>query len=326
MPPWAKSAHDILSHGYAHYLEDGEGPRRHAFVAFDQSIEVAIQSYVELELRDPVAKTKAFDRLFKPKLDYLRTQVVLADDFRGSFSGMTYRHQLRNRVFHWAGWWVPEPADVEAARRDAVAVLSLVTALELEDQFARRSDVRRSVPETLPLKPLGRMSAARGRNLAAAAHDIAQRLDPVRGEEGLHFREISEALDEIAPHIPAEDLYWILNSAQDRFDSLGNGMFRWLDEPVDIAGLSGKPLAETAWEWARINDPLREGRHYDRQIKPGLLAAGLRVRGRKPGATMYAALSGPKAPFERVEGKGGVFRWLERVGPEPGDSTPRVEA
>lgn len=314
-PPWAKSAFDVLRHAYAHYANPGASARRHALTGFDQAIEVVILGYASSVAQDPISTEDQFKKGFQQKLNWLET-TLRGKPFPGSFRGIEFRHQLRNRIYHWPTWWVPEPADVEAARRDALAVYEALLGSSVDGEFGH---VQELYPNDLGKRLDGkRMPRNVSRNLMARAADLAQQLDPKR--EGLHYLQLAAFLRDDVPWLDPEAVFDLLNVAQDRFDALGRGRFRWTTKPAETSGMAGRGLALLAWEWARHNDRTRVGLHYDREIKKGLLTAGVAVSGRQTGSTMNAALRNAKDLFEPVAGLRGIYRWLEHANGELGSS------
>jgi hypothetical protein len=97
-----------------------------------------------------------------------------------------------------------------------------------------------------------------------------------------------------------------LNNAHDLFDRVAPGAYAWKPPSHrDITdGVSGRQLADVVYAWCRLNDPEGSGSHYNHEIKRGLEAWGVRIRGGDVGKTLRNALSGdPRFSSER-----GIFR------------------
>lgn len=156
------------------------------------------------------------------------------------------------------------------------------------------------------------MAVLFGDQLAARAWTVAKTEDASR--LGMTVEDLESAIrrhgDSIRGDSPATVLRSALNRNQHQWTNHGDGIWLWVEHPVDpTIGLSGLELADAAWVAARAIDPAQRGAHYER-IAAELRRGGTRIRGPQEGGTLTAALA--KSPrFRKATRDEGVWTWAD---------------
>lgn len=224
-------------------------------------------------------------------------------------------HEIRNDLQHDGGWIVPSEADAEVGRQGAVAVFDALAGDHASAQFRPKPDLELRPSGVSLLRrdylpnPLDQ-SAADRRRIAPAAFALAQQQDP--DHEGIHFTRLVQLLADAQPalSVSSVSMQSALNNAHDLFERVAPGAYAWRPTPGrDISeGVTGRALADVAYAWCRLNDPDGSGSHYNRNIKRGLEAWGVRIKGADVGKTIRDALRADG----RFVGERGFFRLTER--------------
>jgi hypothetical protein len=151
LTPWALGPFEIILHAEMHYRYGEDFDRRIAVVGFDNAIEVAIHTYLNLHpiqrqnrtyLKDDVEK---WLENFHTKIEFLETEVksrnlTMACD-KAKF---IWYHEIRNGQYHVGGATIPQARELEGIRDAALWVFTIlfdvldVEAL-LEQHLASRS-------------------------------------------------------------------------------------------------------------------------------------------------------------------------------------------
>lgn len=148
-----------------------------------------------------------------------------------------------------------------------------------------------------------------GRALALGVHPIARAADP--GQAGLPIADLEAAVVaagiEIGGVRKRQVLGTAVNNSQDLFEWVEGGRWRWIEpRQPQGAGLSGRALAEEAYQLAVKHDPDRRGIDYNEMTKL-LQSVGVIIRGTNAGRTVYSAMNGATDWFEWI-GRS-TFRW-----------------
>jgi len=136
--PWAVGPFEMLYHAETHFLKGEDFDRRIALISFDNSIEVAITTYLALH---PIQRgqrqyqrpdIEGWQRNYHTKLDFFyqelnnRNLPVLVEQ-----AHIIFYHQNRNDQYHSGGAGVPEIHKLEGIREAAIWIFS--TLFEVAD-------------------------------------------------------------------------------------------------------------------------------------------------------------------------------------------------
>lgn len=133
LPPWALGPFEIILHAEMHYRNGEDFDRRVAIVGFDNAIEVAIHTYLNLHPIQRQNRTyqkadveKWMDN-FHTKIEFFETEV--------QSRGMTmvcdkakfiWYHEVRNGQYHVGGATIPQARELDAIREAALWVFSVL--------------------------------------------------------------------------------------------------------------------------------------------------------------------------------------------------------
>ncbi len=193
----------------------------------------------------------------------------------------------------------------------AIAVLQAAASTDVPDEEVERL-LKKLRPG--PTRAHGPLPAPYSGRFARALYDRASELDPYR--VGVRADRLYQSLGAVTlGHRDVTAVASALNTAKDLFSKVGRGKFLWRVEPrpgAVVGALSGRSLAECAWEIAREKDPTRAGLRYQ-DIKSEVIAAGDLIAGVDPGATMNGALHAASDLFDRKRHARGRFVWKPRA-------------
>lgn len=131
--PWVRAPFEVLLHAEMHYRQDEDFDRRIAMIGFDNAIEFAIATYLNLK---PIHrggksyegdKVKAWLAKYETRLGFFfeecqnRGVVVVAQ-----LEEVIWVHNLRNEQYHGGGPSYPGKKDLDAARAFALQVFSVL--------------------------------------------------------------------------------------------------------------------------------------------------------------------------------------------------------
>jgi len=133
LKPWAYGPFEILLHAELHYRSTDDFDRRIAMVGFDNAIEVAITTYLNLH---PMQRG---NRIYPPEtvkkwLDNYHTKVEFfflecgtrALTVTTEKSVIIWYHQVRNTQYHVGGATVPQRRELDGVRAAAYEVFSVL--------------------------------------------------------------------------------------------------------------------------------------------------------------------------------------------------------
>jgi len=136
LPAWTRGPYEIIEHAEVHYHNNTDVDRRIALVGFDNAIEVAISTYLQLnpKLRGgatfPRDDVEKWLRNYHTKIEFLER---FAEDnnipLESSTAEIVWYHTLRNELYHSGNGMVPEHHCMEGARHAAIDLLK--SSLEL---------------------------------------------------------------------------------------------------------------------------------------------------------------------------------------------------
>jgi hypothetical protein len=131
--PWAYGPFEIILHAEMHYRNGEDFDRRIAVVGFDNAIEVAIHTYLNLH---PIQRqSKEYQKAdvekwlgnFHTKIEFLELEVndrgvtMICD--RAQF---VWYHEVRNGQYHVGGATIPQARELQAIREAALWVFGLL--------------------------------------------------------------------------------------------------------------------------------------------------------------------------------------------------------
>ncbi|MEA9557443.1 hypothetical protein VC273_16480 [Xanthomonas nasturtii] len=158
--PWVHGPFDLLRHGEEHRQGSRDFDRRIALISFDNAIEMAVVTYLDLNpaqrggLSYRQEDVTHWKRNFHTKLEFIErftnskgtSMLVQRDE-------MIYYHGLRNDLYHGGNGTVPALHAIEGARRAALWIVTLLFdvdagALLSEDVDLALAQIQPASPET----------------------------------------------------------------------------------------------------------------------------------------------------------------------------------
>lgn len=151
LPPWALGPFEIILHAEMHYRNGEDFDRRVAIVGFDNAIEVAIHTYLNLH---PIQRqNRKYQKADVEKwLDNFHTKIEFLEiemQSRGTAlvcdkAKFIWYHEVRNGQYHVGGATIPQARELDSIREAALWVFSVLfdapdVATLLEQHLASRS-------------------------------------------------------------------------------------------------------------------------------------------------------------------------------------------
>lgn len=129
LPPWALGPFELIVHAEMHYRNGEDFDRRIAIVGYDNAIEVAIHTYLNLH---PIQRhNRTYQKAdierwlenFHTKIDFLEVEVTS----RGSTvacqkAEFIWYHEVRNGQYHVGGATIPQARELQGIRKAALWV------------------------------------------------------------------------------------------------------------------------------------------------------------------------------------------------------------
>lgn len=185
--PWVHGPLDLLRHGEEHRQLDRDFDRRMALISFDNAIEMAVVTYLDLNPTQrggrsyPQEDVTYWKRNFHTKLEFIERFAISQDSpMMVQRDEMIYYHSLRNDLYHSGNGTVPARHAVDGARRAALWVVTLLFDVDAETLLREGADL---IPT--PAQPVSPETEFLGQFL-----DIKKTLDEV-----LAFLHASVAID-----------------------------------------------------------------------------------------------------------------------------------
>jgi len=139
LPAWARGPYEIIEHAEGHFKSENDTDRRIALVGFDNAIEVAITTYLQL---NPKLRS---GRMFPRKdvdgwLQNYHTKIAFFEQFvedqkfplQSSITEIIWYHSLRNELYHSGNGMVPEKHCLEGLRLAALEVFKCLYKVDVE--------------------------------------------------------------------------------------------------------------------------------------------------------------------------------------------------
>ena len=154
--PWAYGPFELLLHAEMHLRDGNDFDRRIALISFDNAIEVAITTYLNLNPLQrqnrsyPKTDCERWLDTYHTKLDFLEEECGK----RGltlicGKAEFVWYHDIRNGQYHGGGATVPQARDLEAIRRAALWVFQIL--FDVPDAEAILEErVNEAIPKPLP--------------------------------------------------------------------------------------------------------------------------------------------------------------------------------
>lgn len=131
--PWARGPFELLNHAEGHYKNGNDIDRRIALVGYDNAIEVAINTYLQLNpkirsgaeyQREKVVK---WLRNYHSKIEFyeflLQEREIIASV---SPTEIIWYHTIRNEMYHSGNGFVPEIQCIKGIRAAAIEVMDIL--------------------------------------------------------------------------------------------------------------------------------------------------------------------------------------------------------
>lgn len=131
--PWVRAPFEVLLHAEMHYRQDEDFDRRIAMIGFDNAIEFAIATYLNLKPIHRAGKSYSGEKV-KIWLEHYHTRIEFFFEeckTRGvtviaEMEEVIWVHNLRNEQYHGGGPSYPGKKDLDAARAFALQVFSVL--------------------------------------------------------------------------------------------------------------------------------------------------------------------------------------------------------
>jgi hypothetical protein len=133
LKPWAYGPFEVLLHAELHYRSGEDLDRRIAMIGFDNAIEVAITTYLNLHPMQRGTRTYKKDNVEK-WLDNYHTKVGFffiecasrSITLAAKQDEIIWFHEVRNGQYHVGGATVPQRRELDGARAAALEVFSVL--------------------------------------------------------------------------------------------------------------------------------------------------------------------------------------------------------
>lgn len=133
LPPWALGPFELILHAETHYRNGEDLDRRIAIVGYDNAIEVAIHTYLNLHPIQrqnrtyPKADIERWLESFHTKIDFLEVEVtnrgLQAICKKAEF---VWYHEVRNGQYHVGGATIPQERELQGMRKAALWVFGML--------------------------------------------------------------------------------------------------------------------------------------------------------------------------------------------------------
>lgn len=138
---WARGSFELLVHAETHLRNGGDFDRRMAVISYDNAIEVAIHTYLNLHPIQRLNREYAKDKVriwlenYHTKIDFFINEV----SFRGLMlvcdkADFVWYHEVRNGQYHTGGATIPQGEELEGIREAALWVFSVLYDIEDTEQ------------------------------------------------------------------------------------------------------------------------------------------------------------------------------------------------
>ena len=136
LKPWSYGPFEILLHAEMHYRAREDSDRRIAMIGFDNAIEVAITTYLNLHPIQrgnriyPKADVEKWLGNFHTKIEFLLMECVSRKvTLVAKQDEIIWFHDVRNGQYHVGGATVPQSRELDGVRAAAVEIIVLLFEL-----------------------------------------------------------------------------------------------------------------------------------------------------------------------------------------------------
>ena len=215
LPPWANGPFELIVHAESHLRAAKDFDRRIALISYDNAIEIAITTYLELS---PIQRGgRTYERQdvgrwlknYHTKLDFFEQEIRSRDiDWAIEKSHIVWVHDNRNAQYHGGSTGgIPEESTLRIARTSALWIFSVLfdvdeveVALEqaVRDQAppSREKRIDEAIDALYGVIELGEQSYDASELLFAADYDAYRYIGEELGESDTLMQE---AEDEAEP-------------------------------------------------------------------------------------------------------------------------------
>jgi hypothetical protein len=138
IPTWARGPYELIEHAEGHYNREGDFDRRMALISFDNAIEVAITTYLQLHPKLRGGATYQKEHVNKWLENYHR-KIEFLDLFvkestikiESSTQDIIFFHILRNELYHSGNGFVPECCHIDSIRHSAIEVYNVLFGVDV---------------------------------------------------------------------------------------------------------------------------------------------------------------------------------------------------
>lgn len=152
LPPWAYGPFEVILHAETHYRQGQDLDRRIAIVGYDNAIELAIHTYLNLHPLQRQGKEYKSNDVekwlvnFYTKIDFLQTEMKSRDlPMFCDKAKFIWFHEVRNGQYHTGGATIPQARELDGIRAAAIWVFGVLfdapdIETMLEQQLTSRTD------------------------------------------------------------------------------------------------------------------------------------------------------------------------------------------
>src|ERR1051326_246445 len=160
LPPWADGPFELIVHAELHRLDGDDFGRRIALVGFDNALEVAISTYLQLhpiqrQNRDYKKEdVQKWLKHYHSKLDFFFEEINvrgLTTSFEKSVC--IWCHEVRNGQYHAGGPTMPRERELLEIRKAALEIFSVLFDVSAAEQVlnARIAELtEKNLPQRTP--------------------------------------------------------------------------------------------------------------------------------------------------------------------------------
>lgn len=137
LKPWTRAAFELIVHAELHLRDGGDFDRRMAHIGFDNSIEVAITTYLGLNpiqrQKKSYAKTDVEKWMtnYHTKLEFLEQEAKSRGwNLKIPNDEVVFYHDIRNTQYHAGGPGIPEAEHLAALRIAALDTFAMLFAVQ----------------------------------------------------------------------------------------------------------------------------------------------------------------------------------------------------
>lgn len=140
LPPWARGPFELLQHAELHYVKNNDIDRRIALIGFDNTIEVAITTYLQLnpQLRSGREYQKndiqLWLRNYHTKIKFFFEKFLIENNSKPdvTIEEIIWYHTIRNELYHSGNGVVPEKYCLDGVRNAAIEIMELLFNVDIK--------------------------------------------------------------------------------------------------------------------------------------------------------------------------------------------------